>query len=192
VKASLLRRALPLLVLAAAAAACTGSGASSSPVASAAPSAASPAAPSTAASANPSSSAGGPTVTVTGVEYAFEGAPDTTAPGTQFALKNGGKELHELVLVRKNADVTESWDDILKLPDDQALSKVTLVGNLMAEPGKDAEGTVTADQAGDYLMICFVPKGITELPTGSPDPNATPPAGEPHFLLGMRHEVIVK
>jgi uncharacterized cupredoxin-like copper-binding protein len=183
-------RALSIAAIAVFAAACTTPGASSSP-APASPAASDAASPAASDVASPSASTTAEVVTVTAVEYAFQGAPATAAAGTQFGMKNGGKELHELVLVRKNDGVTESWDALLQLPEDQALSKVTMVGQVMAEPGKDAEGTVTADKAGEYLMICFVPVGMTALPSGEPDPSAEPPAGEPHFVKGMLHELTV-
>lgn len=185
-------RALSIAAIAVFAAACTTPGASSTPApASASPAASDAASPAASDAASPSASSAAEVVTVTAVEYAFEGAPATAAVGTQFGMKNSGKELHELVLVRKNDGVTESWDALLQLPDDQALSKVTLAGQVMAEPGKDAEGTVTADAAGEYLMICFVPVGMTALPSEDPNSSAEPPSGEPHFAKGMLHELTV-
>jgi plastocyanin len=116
-------------------------------------------------------------VTITGVDYAFQGAPATAAVGTSFTLVNGGTELHELVLVRKNADVPQTFDELLAMPQDQVMGFITVVGGLMAAPGANADGSVTADKPGDYAMICFIPKGTTSL--------TSPAVGPPHFTLGM-------
>jgi uncharacterized cupredoxin-like copper-binding protein len=194
-----LLRALPLAAVGVAIAACAGGSSPSAAPATVAPTtsaAASAEAPSTSTepSADASADASGATgdaVTVTAVEYEFQGAPATTDAGTSFALTNGGQELHELVLVRKNDDVTESFEEILQLPDEEAFQKVGIVGQLMAEPGTDAEGTLTAQEPGDYLMICFVPVGMTELPEAS-GPDASIPAGEPHFTRGMLEEFTVE
>lgn len=195
-----LLRALPLAAVGVALAACSGGSSASVAPSSAAPtsSAASSLEASPAVSGEPSadasaggSGATGDAVTITAVEYEFQGVPATTEAGTSFALTNGGEELHELVLVRKNDDVTESFEEILQLPDDEAFQKVGVVGQLMAEPGTDAEGTLTAEEPGDYLMICFVPVGMTELPEAS-GPDASIPAGEPHFTRGMLGEFTVE
>jgi hypothetical protein len=61
-----------------------------------------------------------------------------------------------------------------------------------ANPGETASGSVTADAPGDYLAICFVPQGMTQLPAGSLGPDASLPAGAPHFTLGMRQEFTVQ
>jgi plastocyanin len=160
--------------------------ASSAPAAS--PSAASPGAASPAASPEASGSA----VEVVGVDYAFQGIPPTATVGTSFSLRNEGNEAHELVLVRKNPDVTLSFEELLELPEDQALNQVAFLGQVAANPGETASGTVTADAPGDYLAICFVPQGLTELPEGSLGPDASLPAGAPHFTLGMRQEFTVQ
>jgi plastocyanin len=144
--------------------------------------------------ASPAASAGasGSAVEVVGVEYAFQGIPPTATVGTSFTLRNSGQEVHELVLVRKNPDVTLSFEELLALPEDQALNQVAFLGQVAANPGETASGSVTADAPGDYLAICFVPQGMTQLPAGSLGPDASLPAGAPHFTLGMRQEFTVQ
>jgi hypothetical protein len=126
----------------------------------------------------------GPTITVTGVEYRFEGLPSSAPVGTTLELVNGGAEVHELVVYRKNDGVTESFEELLQLPDDEALTKVTMIGGLFAGPGQPAEGSFQLPQEGEYIALCFVPQGLTAIPTGGPDSTAVP-EGTPHFLLGM-------
>ena len=168
-------------------AACSGSSSTASPSAAspepATPSSASPAAP---------ASGSGESVEVVATEYAFGNVPATAVPGTAFTLKNAGSEAHELVLVRKNEGVTLSFDELLALPQDDALNQLAFLGQLVANPGDTAQGTVVADAPGDYLMVCFIPQGLTQLPEGSLGPDASLPAGPPHFTLGMRQEFTVE
>ena len=57
---------------------------------------------------------------VTMADYSFQGIEDTYEAGAvSFDLSNEGKELHELILVKKNDGVTETFDQLLELPEDQ-------------------------------------------------------------------------
>lgn len=188
------RLAPACLTLAFALAACSGAG--SSPATSAAP-AESAAAPSVDASASPAASgpaaSGAADITVTAVDFGFEGVPDQVASGTTMALTNTGQEVHEMVVVRKLPTTTQTFEELLALPGDQAMALVQDVGFAFAEPGATAAETVTVGEPGDYLMVCFIPAGTTSLP--SIDPNASAPpslgTGAPHFTLGMRKEFTV-
>ena len=130
----------------------------------------------------------GPAITVVATDYHFGGLPTTVPVGTTLSLANEGKELHELVMFRKNDGVTQSFDELLQLPDEEALQYVTMVGGmpLFAAPGQTPEGSLTLTQEGEYIALCFIPQGMTEVPS---DPNATlDPAlasATPHFMLGM-------
>lgn len=143
-----------------------------------------------------------PVTTVVGTEYAFTGLPDSVPAGTAFGFDNQGVELHQLLVVRKNEGVTESWDELMTLPDEEANSKVTFIADLIAGPGKVSPGTFAIDEAGDYFAVCFIPQGAMHDPTVSfdpmaaPDPSALAPSGEPvggipHAFLGMRQEFTV-
>jgi hypothetical protein len=113
------------------------------------------------------------TVTVTGVDYAFEGVPTSVPAGTSFGFTNEGAELHELVLVRKNEGVTESFEEILALPEEEGFAKVTVLGGVVAGPGESARAPVAVSDVGEYLMICFIPQGTTTLPEPTGSPAAT-------------------
>jgi hypothetical protein len=195
-----------LLVTAAAIAACASGGgaspsAASSTEPSAAPSSAAPASASAAASpsasasasAGASASAAGTRVDVVGTDYAYSGLQPTYDGPISIAFRNEGEEVHEIVLVRKNPGVTESFQELLALPDAESATKVAFVGVAFAEPGQTAAEMVVADQPGEYLAVCFIPQGTTELP--SIDPNASAPpslgTGAPHFTLGMLQEFTI-
>jgi len=164
----------------------------------AAPSASSPAVPSVeptmsaspdgSPESSPSEDAGESSVEIVGVEYAFENVPSSPEVGTTFSFRNGGDEVHEMVVVRRNEGVEQSFEELLAMPEEEVMDLVTFVEPvLIAEPGAEADGELTLDEAGDYLMICFIPQGMRELPEGSFDPSAVPP-GPPHFTAGMLAE----
>jgi uncharacterized cupredoxin-like copper-binding protein len=148
------------------------------------------AAPSTDASAAGSvaaSAAAEGTVTVTAVDYAFSGIGSEVAAGTTFSFVNEGEELHELAIVRRNEGVTESWEELLSMSEEETADLITFVGQLMAEPGAEAEGTLTVDEPGDYFAVCFVPTGMTSMDE-MPDASEM---GAPHFTQGMQMEFTV-
>lgn len=150
---------------------------------------ASPSASASAASASASASAG---TEVLGIDYGYQGISENLPVGTAITFRNGGQEAHEIVLARKNAGVTTSFEELLAMPEEESSKLVTFVGQLMANPGETAEGQLALDGAGDYLAICFFPQGWTEIPEGTPDPAASLPAGAPHFTLGMLQEFTVE
>jgi uncharacterized cupredoxin-like copper-binding protein len=128
----------------------------------------------------------GPAITVVATDYHFGGLPTTVPVGTTLSLVNEGQELHELVMFRKNDGVTQSFEELLQLPDEEALQYVTMVGEmpLFAAPGQTAEGVLALTQEGEYIALCFIPQGMTEFPSESADPSSFP-SGPPHFALGM-------
>ena len=125
--------------------------------------------------------------TLTATEYAFGGLATEVAAGpTVVQLANTGAEFHEVAMVRKDDGVTESFDELLALPEEQFGDKVTFVGAAFAAPGETG-GAVVDLAAGDYLAVCFVPVGAT------PDALAAggAPDGPPHFMQGMEQEFTV-
>jgi hypothetical protein len=115
---------------------------------------------------------------VTAVDYAFEGVPDELDAGlTSFAFTNEGGEEHEMVLFRRADGVEESLDELLALPDDEAMSKVQMAGVTFASPG-DTSYLAADLEPGTYFLVCFIPVGGGE-------------EGEPHFMHGMKAELTV-
>jgi hypothetical protein len=136
---------------------------------------------------------------VTGTEYAFAGLPDTLEAGrTSIDLTNNGVELHEIVMLSKNPGVTESWDQILALPQAEGMTKATPQSFTFAAQG-ETEYSVVDLPAGDYVAVCFIPQGTTGEET-TPETTDTTTAGAttttevekpPHFVLGMKKELTV-
>jgi hypothetical protein len=119
---------------------------------------------------------------ITAVDYAFTGLPEELPAGTVFlemtnATTHG--EAHEIGIARKKDGVTETWDEILALGEEESDAKIEFVGGGFAEAEGDVGYVFLQDLApGEYLAACFVPVGGEE-------------EGAPHFTEGMLHEFTV-
>jgi hypothetical protein len=122
-------------------------------------------------------------VDVSAKDYKFEGIPEELEPGiTSFEFSNDGKEAHELVVLRKNDDTTETFDQLLELPQEEAETKVTFAAGAFGLPG-DSDYGMTDLTSGEYIAVCFISVGTT-----GEDHEGD---GPPHFTKGMRHEFTV-
>jgi hypothetical protein len=119
-------------------------------------------------------------VEVSMIDYGFEGLSESMSPGTvAFALTNDTEagEDHEMVVLRKAEGVTQSFQELLELPEEEAMTMVDFLGAGFAPPGES--GSVLVDLTpGEYAAICFIPVG------GGED-------GPPHFTQGMFQEFTV-
>ncbi len=115
-------------------------------------------------------------VDVTAVNYAFQGIPSTLEAGTtSFELSNKGTEPHELVVLRINDDVTESAEELLKLPQEEGEKKTQFAGATFADPN-DTEYAIAELREGRYAVACFVPVGSKPEGQGEPTAGASPTA----------------
>ncbi len=133
-------------------------------------------------------SCGYETVEVSAVDYSFQNLPATLDAGrTTFAFTNDGEEIHEMVVVRINDDVTETLEELLALPEEEALTKVQFAGVMFsAQGGTDTETIEMAP--GRYAALCFIPVGTTDM---SALESEEAPSGPPHFTAGMQAEFTV-
>jgi len=112
----------------------------------------------------------------TGVDYEYEGLPDTIQSGVvAITFHNEGEESHEIGLARVNDDVTMSVEELLQLPEGEADTMIQFAGAAFAEPG-ESDTTFLRLDPGRYGAVCFIPEGTTHDAEG---------AGPPHFTLGM-------
>lgn len=118
-------------------------------------------------------------VSVTAKDYAFE-APDTVKAGNvSFAFTNASEgEDHEMAVMQKADGVDLSWEELLALPEEEAMSKTSFVTAAYSPPGEGGS-TLATLKPGKYVMVCFIPVG------GAED-------GPPHFTQGMIHEFTVE
>lgn len=125
-------------------------------------------------------------IEVTAIDYAYEADLEGVEPGqVAFDFSNEGTEFHELALLRINDDTTETVEELLQLPEEEAMAKTTFTGVSFAAPGQGS--TMYADlEPGRYVMICFVPQGSTSLEA------AETADGPLHFTQGMLTEFTVE
>ena len=112
----------------------------------------------------------------TGVDYEYEGLPDTVPAGVvAITFTNEGDEMHQIGIARINDDVTMSVEELLALPEGEAETMITFTGAAFALPG-ESDTTFLKLEPGRYGAVCFIPQGTT---------HDTEGAGPPHFTLGM-------
>ena len=116
-------------------------------------------------------------VEATGVDYEYEGLPDSVPAGVvAVTFTNEGEEVHEIGVARINDDVTEPVEQLLTLPEEEVFSKLQLMGVTFAQPG-ESETTFLRMDEGRYGAACFIPQGTTHMESMG--------SGAPHFTLGM-------
>ena len=141
-------------------------------------------------------------VEITGVDYGFEGFPETLAVGTELTFTNGSDaEYHEMAVMRINDDETRSVDELLALGD-EAMASMTFVGVAAAAPGEDGtviDGDLTLTEAGRYVATCFIPVGadpevVEKAFSGGGEQDGPPDLGDgaPHAMEGMIAEFVVE
>lgn len=147
--------------------------------------------------------AAGKTITVTGVDYKYEGLPAEMEAGTKLEFKNGStKEVHELVAFRIPDSETRPMSELVALPEEQTeaiFGSGPPAAVLIAPPAGEViqavgDGTFTAP--GRYGIACFIPTGadpaaylaaLQAATDGPPDVAG----GPPHVANGMFAEVKV-
>ena len=136
------------------------------------------ASPSAEASAPASAEAGSPAAKMIEM-YALDGSyldtPITPTPGTIITLRNLGTQAHELRLLRRNDDATDTqvFTDLSKVKAADLLKFATVVAVLQADANTVADGQIVIDQPGDYAVVDFLKTGSTAVPA-SPDPAMAP------------------
>lgn len=146
----------------------------------------------------------GSAVQVTGIDYAFE-APEEVSAGTALRFVNDSDaEVHEMLVLRVDDDETRPLDELIGLSDAEAQDVTEFSGMLFALPGEegidpeapDTDGSVTLDEPGRYLLLCFIPEGADpavyeEALAGEDEGPPEVDGGPPHAELGMVHELTV-
>jgi hypothetical protein len=147
----------------------------------------------------PAAATGEP-VTVTAVDYAFEGLPATVPVGTELDLTNtSAVELHEIVLVRVPDGEDRPVSELVRLPPEELMGMVmpNLVGVSLAPPNGDGmvvRGDLVLADAGRYMLLCVIPTGADpdEYLAAAEEAEDGPPqvdGGPPHIVHGMYAEV---
>lgn len=137
------------------------------------------------------------TVTVTAVDWGFEGLPDSVPAGTKLSLSNEGEEPHELVAMRIPDSETRPVSELVRLPEEELgavfgeAMPATVI--LSARGQTDTPGPVVGDgtltEPGRYAIVCFLPVGADDsiLESEGPPESDAPP----HVSQGMFAELVV-
>jgi uncharacterized cupredoxin-like copper-binding protein len=124
---------------------------------------------------------------VEAADYSFDGIPDEMDAGpVSFELTNGGQEVHEMIVAKINDDVTEPLEELIALPEEEAMSKIVFQGEPVAVAPGDSDFKVVDLEPGRYGVVCFIPMGMTSFEEGPPSPDAPP-----HAMQGMYAELTV-
>jgi hypothetical protein len=129
-------------------------------------------------------------VDVTGSDYGFNGIPPTLPAGTaSIEFRNEGAEVHEMVVFRKKAGVTDSLDSLLAIEEqEEAAAKIEPVGYLGGVHPGDEEFLLADLTPGDYAVVCFYPVGTTPEKFAAEEASPGQLGGDAHFTKGMRAE----
>ena len=144
------------------------------------------------------------TVTIEGVDYAFEDVPASVPAGTKLTLKNTSpKELHELVVFRIPDSESAPLSELVTKPAAELEAQLGAPVTVLIQPPGAPEplaavGDGTISEPGRYALMCFIPIGADpeaymaavqaaggEKPTGVA-------GGPPHFTGGMFAELTVE
>jgi hypothetical protein len=132
-------------------------------------------------------------VNVTGTDYAFTGVPPELKVGiNSFEFTNNGAELHEMLILQKNPGTRETFDQLLAMPQEEAMKKATPKAATFGEPREEGLYDVADLDAGQYAMVCFVPVGSTPEAAKAAEEANREVEGPPHFTRGMKIEFTVK
>lgn len=141
-------------------------------------------------------------ITVTAVDYRFEGLPEEIEAGTKLQLVNqSAGELHELVVIRIPDGEDRSVADLVALPEEESdaiFGDVEPATVLLAPPSSTeqipAVGDGTIAEPGRYAVVCFIPTGADPDAYLNAPPSDGPPqveGGPPHAAQGMFAELTV-
>lgn len=131
-------------------------------------------------------------VAVTGTDHQFGGVPTSLTAGPAiFSFANDGAEIHQLLVVRLNDDVTETASELAAMTEDEVVAKGEAVGAAFAFPGAEGHGTMNLSP-GRHLALCFIPVGATPEALGEAGPDGPPSDGPSHASQGMVAEFEVE
>lgn len=126
------------------------------------------------------------TLEVTGVEYAFQGVPETLAAGRVafvFTVPADAEEFHEMVVFHIAEGVDQPVEELLQLSDEELEGVVSLVERMNTGPGQSDTEAMELEP-GRHGVVCFVSVGQTT--------EHGEAEGEPHALRGMFAEFQVE
>ena len=99
---------------------------------------------------------------VIGEDYEFAGLPTAVTAGRvafRFTNESANSEPHEMIVLQRTPELTESLDEIAHMSPDELMPKAPMVGVVFS----DSPGTGTTSfmelEEGSYIAICTIPVG---------------------------------
>jgi hypothetical protein len=112
---------------------------------------------------------------VAGVDYGFEGLPDSIANGlvaVRFTNQTANEEPHELIVLQRPPGDETPLDDIAAMSPDEVMEDFPMMGVVFADSAGGTSTSFMELPAGSYVAICTIPIGGGE-------------QGDPHAAHGM-------
>lgn len=123
---------------------------------------------------------------VTATDYEFDDVePEYSKGPVSFDVTNDGTEVHEMVLLQVRPQVREMAEELVTLSEEEALTKVDVVGSVGPIAPGDTGHLVADLEPARYIVACFLPQGSTSLQ------DLETADGPPHASLGMFRAVSV-
>ena len=112
---------------------------------------------------------------ISAIDYEFVGLPTEVSAGTvafRFTNDSANSEPHEMIVLQRTPELTESLDEIAHMSPDELMPKAPMVGVVFSDsPGSGSTSFMELEE-GSYIAICTIPVGGGE-------------EGEPHAAHGM-------
>lgn len=112
---------------------------------------------------------------VTGVDFGFDGLPETVPAGMmalRFTNGTSADEAHELLVLQRPPGDTTPIDEIAEMSPDEIMTDYSMVGLAFAETPEAASTSFIDLPTGSYVLVCTIPVGGGE-------------TGDPHSQHGM-------
>lgn len=118
-------------------------------------------------------------LSVSGVDFAFEGLPDRVDAGRvsiEFTNDTATEEPHEMLLMKRLDGADETVDELLAMPEEELFSKIAPTAVTYADEAGGTNVALVDLEPGTYIAICMIP---------------TAGEGPPHAVSGMVEEFTV-
>ncbi len=123
-------------------------------------------------------------VNVNLIDYAFDVSGNIKVGEQMLRVKNEGSEMHEMIVFRlKEGATLEDFQAALQQQmageeEPEGEPPFEEVGGTFLSPGVETYVPMEFGQAGNYVLVCFLPSPKNEM--------------QPHFAMGMVREVAVQ
>ena len=114
-------------------------------------------------------------VDVAGIDYGFEGMPDSVAAGLvalRFTNQTSNEEPHELIVLQRPPGDETPLDEIAAMTPDEVMTDFPMIGVVFADSAGGTSTSFMELPTGSYIAICTIPIGGGE-------------EGDPHAAHGM-------